>query len=54
MLAGGLTPENVGGAVTQVEPYAVDVISSLENVQRRKVPERVRAFIQAVQAASPR
>lgn len=53
ILAGGLTPENVGGAVTQVQPYAVDVISSLENAQRRKVPERVRAFIQAIQAASP-
>lgn len=52
ILAGGLTPENVGGAVAEVRPYAVDVISSLEDAQRRKAPERVRAFVRAVQAAS--
>jgi len=52
LLAGGLTPENVGGAIAEVHPYAVDVISSLEDAQRRKAPARVRAFIRAVQAAS--
>ena len=29
-LAGGLTPENVGGAVSRLQPYAVDASSCLE------------------------
>lgn len=51
ILAGGLTPENVGGAIAGVRPYAVDVISSLEDEQHRKIPAAVRAFIAAAHAA---
>lgn len=51
ILAGGLTPENVRRAVDEVRPYAVDVITSLEDVRHRKVEERVRAFVRAVRAA---
>lgn len=51
ILAGGLTPENVGRAVAEVRPYAVDVITSLEDSRHRKVEERVRAFVRAVRAA---
>ncbi len=51
ILAGGLTPENVGRAITEVRPYAVDVLSSLEDKQHRKVRERVRAFVRAVREA---
>ena len=51
MLAGGLTPENVGRAVTEVRPYGVDVITSLEDARHRKVEERVQAFVRAVRTA---
>jgi phosphoribosylanthranilate isomerase len=55
LLAGGLTPENVAGAVADVRPYAVDVISSVEDHQHRKAPERVRAFVRAArQGSEPR
>jgi phosphoribosylanthranilate isomerase len=52
ILAGGLTPKNVGAAIAQVRPYAVDVISSLEDERRRKVRERVRAFVRMVREAA--
>ncbi|MGH8993454.1 MAG: phosphoribosylanthranilate isomerase [Acidimicrobiia bacterium] len=45
ILAGGLTPENVASAIRAVTPYAVDVISAVEDAGHRKVRERVRAFI---------
>lgn len=51
VLAGGLTPENVGAAITKVRPYAVDVISSLEDKRHYKVRERLRAFVRSVREA---
>ena len=50
-LAGGLSPENVGAAVVQVQPYAVDSCSALETSPGRKDPERVAAFVRAAKAA---
>jgi indole-3-glycerol phosphate synthase/phosphoribosylanthranilate isomerase len=50
VLAGGLTPENVGRAVAAVEPDAVDVSSGVEASPGRKDPARVRAFVRAVRA----
>jgi phosphoribosylanthranilate isomerase len=47
VLAGGLNPENVAGAVAEVGPFAVDVISSVEDDAHRKVRDRVRAFVGA-------
>jgi phosphoribosylanthranilate isomerase len=51
VLAGGLTPENVSGAIATVRPHAVDVISAVEDAEHRKVPERVRAFVAAARSA---
>ena len=52
ILAGGLDPGNVGRAVAAVRPYAVDVITSIEDAAHRKVREKVRAFIQAAKGAA--
>ena len=50
VLAGGLTPENVGEAIRTVRPHAVDVISSVEDGEHRKVPARVAAFVAAARS----
>jgi phosphoribosylanthranilate isomerase len=52
VLAGGLTPENVGGAIRRVRPFAVDVSSGVERAPGVKDPERIRRFLDAVRAAS--
>jgi phosphoribosylanthranilate isomerase len=52
-LAGGLTPENVAEAVSQVHPYGVDVSSGVEAKPGIKDPEKVRRFITEAKQASP-
>jgi phosphoribosylanthranilate isomerase len=52
IVGGGLTPENVGEAIEATAPYAVDVASGVESQPGIKDPERMRAFVRAVQAAS--
>jgi hypothetical protein len=47
MLAGGLSPENVGEAIEAVRPWAVDASSSLEIAPGIKDHDRVRAFVKA-------
>ena len=47
VLAGGLTPENVGEAVEGVRPWAVDASSSLETEPGIKDHDRICAFVAA-------
>jgi len=53
ILAGGLNPENVAGAIRAVRPYAVDVASGVEIRPGIKDPSRVTAFIQTSRGALP-
>ena len=51
ILAGGLTPANVGDAIRAVRPYAVDVSSGVERERGQKDPVLIDAFCAAVRAA---
>jgi phosphoribosylanthranilate isomerase len=48
VVAGGLTPENVGEAIEILHPWGVDVASGVEAQPGKKDPEKVRAFVRAV------
>jgi len=52
ILSGGLTPENVAGAIELVQPFAVDVASGVERAPGRKAPELMRRFALAAAAAA--
>jgi phosphoribosylanthranilate isomerase len=47
VVAGGLTPENVGPCIDEVHPFGVDVRSGIES-DGRKDPAKMRAFVHAV------
>jgi phosphoribosylanthranilate isomerase len=51
VVAGGLTPENVGEAMLVLEPWGVDVSSGVEARPGKKDPEKVLAFVRAVREA---
>lgn len=52
VLAGGLTPENVAGAIERVHPWCVDVASGVESTPRVKDAAKVRAFVDAVRSVT--
>ena len=52
ILAGGLTPENVGEAIRIVRPYAVDVASGVEARPGKKDPGKLRTFFEEVARAN--
>lgn len=51
ILAGGLNPDNVGRAIREVRPFAVDVASGVESAPGQKDPSLLRAFFSAVAEA---
>jgi phosphoribosylanthranilate isomerase len=52
ILSGGLTPDNVAGAVAAVRPFAVDVASGVEASPGHKDPAKLEAFAAAVHAGA--
>ncbi len=54
LLAGGLTPANVGIAMQQVRPWGVDVSSGVEAQPGRKDHDAVRAFIRNAKQGTSR
>ncbi len=51
IVAGGLTPQNVGDVVRRLRPWAVDVSSGVEGAPRRKSALKIAEFIRAVRSA---
>jgi phosphoribosylanthranilate isomerase len=51
IVAGGLTPDNVGEAIRTARPYAVDVSSGIESAPGVKDMDRMRHFVAAVRSS---
>lgn len=51
VIAGGLTPENVGEVIATARPFGVDVSSGVESAPGRKDSEKMNRFVDAVRRA---
>ncbi len=51
VVAGGLSPENVGDAMRAFRPWGVDVVTGVEREPGRKDPEKLKTFVAAVRKA---
>ena len=51
ILSGGLNADNVAAGIAQLQPYAVDVSSGVEEAKGIKDAGKISAFVQAVRAA---
>ncbi|MGB0639509.1 MAG: phosphoribosylanthranilate isomerase [Myxococcota bacterium] len=54
VIAGGLTPDNVGAAIGRMRPYGVDVSSGIEVERGVKDPDLIDGFMAAVRDAEQR
>ena len=52
VLAGGLTPSNVGEGIRALEPYAVDVASGVESTVGIKDPKKIQDFVRNAKSAA--